>query len=121
MKPLYKHEYYPGHYNGSAIERYSYMVVFSKGAINIWAKKWHEMGGRMELVGGVEYHYRKCPDYMRNEAPSHEYCKLLKAPCWHEGSSLMFFENKALQNAIKNANHNHVFAELKELLASWDG
>jgi hypothetical protein len=38
--------------------------------------------------GGIEMHYRTPPDYMSDQAPSHEHCRLLDAPCWHDGSSL---------------------------------
>jgi len=38
--------------------------------------------------GGIEIHYRQPPDYMKDEAPSHDNCWLLKAPCWHDGSSM---------------------------------
>lgn len=38
--------------------------------------------------GGIEIHYRQPPDYMKDEAPSNDNCWLLKAPCWHDGSSM---------------------------------
>lgn len=38
--------------------------------------------------GGIEYHYRQPPEHMQNEAPSNDVCWLLKAPCWHDGSSM---------------------------------
>lgn len=39
--------------------------------------------------GGLECHYRKPPEYMADDAaPSHSECWLLKAPCWHDGTSL---------------------------------
>ena len=39
--------------------------------------------------GGIEYHYREPPEHMQDEAPSHDHCWLLKAPCWHDGSSTL--------------------------------
>ncbi len=42
--------------------------------------------------GGIEIHYRQPPDYMKDDAPSNDRCWLLKAPCWHDGSSLQVTE-----------------------------
>jgi len=38
--------------------------------------------------GGIELHYQIPPDYMDDQAPSHQDCWLLNSPCWHDGSSL---------------------------------
>ena len=38
--------------------------------------------------GGIEYHYREPPEHMKDDAPSQDRCWLLKAPCWHDGSSM---------------------------------
>lgn len=41
------------------------------------------------FYGGLECHYRKRPDYVRDETPpDHENCWLIHAPCWHDGTSL---------------------------------
>ena len=45
-----------------------------------------DLDGR--LSGGVEYHFRQPPEHMKDEAPSQDRCWLLKAPCWHDGSSM---------------------------------
>jgi len=37
--------------------------------------------------GGIEYHYRQPPEHMKDDAPTQDQCWLLKAPCWHDGSS----------------------------------
>lgn len=37
--------------------------------------------------GGLECHWRNPPDYMKDQAPSHDHCWLLRQPCWHDGSS----------------------------------
>ncbi len=44
--------------------------------------------GRDRYSGGIEIHYRQPPEYMENDAPSQDRCWLLKAPCWHDGSSM---------------------------------
>jgi len=41
--------------------------------------------------GGIEIHYRTPPEYMSNQPPSQD-CHVLKAPCWHDGSSLQATE-----------------------------
>lgn len=44
------------------------------------------------LSGGIEFHFRAPPEHMGDEAPSQDHCWLLKAPCWHDGSSLQASE-----------------------------
>lgn len=51
------------------------------------AKKYGE-----RYSGGIEIHYRQPPEYMKDDAPSQDHCWLLKAPCWHDGSSLQVTE-----------------------------
>lgn len=42
--------------------------------------------------GGIEYHYREPPEHMKDDAPSHNPCSILGAPCWHDGSSMQATE-----------------------------
>lgn len=42
--------------------------------------------------GGLEVHYRSPPEYMEDDAPSHDHCWLLQCPCWHDGTSLYVSE-----------------------------
>ncbi len=43
--------------------------------------------------GGVEYHCRTAPDYMRDKTASHTHCFVLGGPCWHDGTSLWASEH----------------------------
>lgn len=46
----------------------------------------------LRYSGGIEIHRRAPPDYQQGEPPTHDDCWLLKAPCWHDGSSLQATE-----------------------------
>jgi hypothetical protein len=48
--------------------------------------------GTTRYSGGIEAHYRTAPDYMADTPPSHDECWLIKANCWHDGSSLQVTE-----------------------------
>jgi hypothetical protein len=63
-------------------------IVGPHGAVHYW----HRIAGfsfsrEGEKYGGVEIHYRNKVDYI-GDIPSHEHCKFIDAPCWHDGSSL---------------------------------
>lgn len=59
--------------------------------IEEYPKEYAEKYGERHM-GGIEIHYREAPHYMRNDAPSQDVCWILKAPCWHDGSSLQASE-----------------------------
>lgn len=52
----------------------------------------HEKKYRQRYSGGLEIHWRRPPDHMRDEPPSYDECWLLKCPCWTDGSSLQASE-----------------------------
>lgn len=70
------------------------------GRTNIWACIGPEFAMHIHITdrgaedqfsryyGGLEFHYRTAPDYLSDKAPSHTDCWLLKAPCWHDGTSV---------------------------------
>lgn len=78
-------------------------VWFAKneqGAVHIWARLYAYPAGNYppEWIGGIECHWAKCPDntgWFNPDEPSQPECWLLKAPCWHDGSSLYFNESLA--------------------------
>lgn len=78
-------------------------VWFAKneqGAVHIWARLCTYPAGNYppEWIGGIECHWAKCPDntgWFNPDEPSQSECWLLKAPCWHDGSSLYFNESLA--------------------------
>lgn len=69
----------------------SFEVIGAKGAAHYHVSK-YEMEGKVSYSSGLEFHYRTPPDYMKDKPPSHDECYLLKAPCWHDGTSLYAME-----------------------------
>lgn len=68
-----------------------YLIVSRHGAIHFWVTEYTAKTGpcsNTEPSGGLEAHYRQPPGYMADKAPSHDECFALKAPCWHDGTSL---------------------------------
>lgn len=63
--------------------------------------------------GGLEIHYRAPPDYMRDAEPSHKECWLLKAPCWHDGSSLCASETIIPFWLLEPENNERMFGFLR--------
>ncbi len=68
--------------------RHIWSVVGPAGGIHFWAEKSSCTEFGREYYGGVEIHYRKPPEYMDAESPTHDECWLLGQACWHDGSSL---------------------------------
>lgn len=68
-----------------------WQCVGAKGAIHLHITDYGEKYGE-RYSGGIEIHYRTPPDYMASDAPSHDECRILKCPCWHDGSSLQASE-----------------------------
>lgn len=66
--------------------RYSYSIMVDYGIVEFWFIKTKITS----VYGGVERHYKEKPDYFESDSPSHNFCQLLGAPCWHDGSSLAF-------------------------------
>lgn len=59
---------------------------------------------------GLEYHFRQPPSYMADLPPSHDECWLLKAPCWHDGTSL--YAQEKLLPLFDGQNHLALFLRL---------
>jgi hypothetical protein len=76
-----------------------WILVGPLGAIDFhcstlaWTEEMRATVPGMWRSGGVEYHYRAAPYYMRTEGPSHERCWILGGPCWHDGTSLWASEH----------------------------
>lgn len=90
-------------------------VVGPDGGIHIHGARSEFFGGRWS--GGVEMH-RRAPGEYEGQEPSHTECWLLKAPCWHDGTSLYFSERIApmLDDAIEPFSasvHEFMHAELR--------
>ncbi len=91
--PTYRGEYV--YHNPWGNPKHMWKVVLAGGGIHLYVADMGEnynpeYGERYS--GGIEIHYRHPPSYMDHEPPSHDECFLLKAPCWHDGSSLQASE-----------------------------
>lgn len=74
-------------------QQHMWCVVTARGGVHVWASQYKpSKDAPPEYTGGIEVHYRTPPSYMADQPPSHDECFLLKAPCWHDGSSLQFEE-----------------------------
>ena len=62
---------------------WSYEIVGEHGSCQLHVEEYKDE----EFSAGLEYHYRKPPEYMKNQPPSHDNCFLNKGPCWHDGTS----------------------------------
>ena len=94
----------------------SWFVIGRKGAIHFHVmdmgeKDGHEYGVRYS--GGLECHYRQPPDYMSEDAPSHERCHVLEGPCWHDGSSLYASETVIPFWLLAPDDHERMFRFLE--------
>ncbi len=67
-----------------------------------------------KYFGGIEIHYREAPHYMKNDAPSQDTCWILKAPCWHDGSSLQASEKWIPLWQVDPNNHDRMFKALAD-------
>jgi hypothetical protein len=97
-------------------KRHVWICIGVAGALHLHISEIKQRPGEPEdwkYSGGIEVHYRAPPDYMSEDAPSHDRCWLLKAPCWHDGSSLQATEAWIpLWRASPN-DHDHMFALLR--------
>jgi len=90
----FRNEYTYTRRHGNPLHRWS-TLTYAAGA-HVWisdlGEQHEEKYPGMRYTGGIEIHYRIPPDYMRDQPPTHDDCFLLKAPCWHDGSSLQASE-----------------------------
>lgn len=63
-------------------------LVGRHGGVHLHISGPHKYDNTENWSAGLEFHYRNPPDYMENDAPSHDECWLLHCPCWHDGTSL---------------------------------
>lgn len=70
---------------------------------------------RYETSCGLETHYAKAPDYMRDQAPSQVDCPLTGGWCWHDGTSLYASETlwPEFSQYLQSGNHDAIFRTLE--------
>ncbi len=68
--------------------RHCWTCIGRHGAMHLHISGPYTHSGSETWSAGLETHYRQPPEYMADDAPSHEKCWLLGCPCWHDGTSL---------------------------------
>lgn len=77
-----------------------------------------DMGERYEKEHGVRYSagleiYYRDPPHDTEDAPSHEKCWLIGAPCWHDGTNLYAHERIVPFWLADPNNHERMFRFLE--------
>ena len=99
-------------------------VICRYGAKYITIHEYKNSNGIIDFSGGIETLWLSPPDYMKHEAPHHQHCWLLKAPCWHDGSSLyvsekiipLFEHQLKSYHGMGTREHNYIFDLLINLI-----
>jgi hypothetical protein len=91
--------------------RHSYEFVGARGGIHFHATLTEGHG----VCAGIEVHYRYPQVHMKDDAPSHLDCWLIKGNCWHDGSSLYASDTlwPRIEQHLKAGDHQSVFRILE--------
>ena len=95
------------------IPRHSWNLIGPKGGMHLHIAGPYTYSPQPEFSAGLETHARIPPDYMRDQAPSHDHCWLLKCPCWHDGTSLYANDHYVPLWLSDQHNHDGMFARLE--------
>ena len=90
-------------------------LLGARGGLHLWITdhgEEHERKCGNRYLGGIEIHYRRPPEYMRDQPPSQDECWLLCAPCWHDGSSLQAMERWIPLWLVAPHDHERMFQGL---------
>jgi len=87
--------------------------IGAKGALHLRISGPHVYDNRENWSAGLETHHRQPPEYMADDAPSHEKCWLIGGACWHDGTSLYAEEHYLPMWRIAPHEHEKMFAELE--------
>ena len=88
-----------------------YKAIGAKGAVHLHISRYSSSESGLMYSGGLEYHYRSPPDYMKDKPPSHDECQILKCPCWHDGTSL--YASEVYQPMFLRNDHEGIFRQLE--------
>jgi len=89
----------------------SYEAIGAKGAVHYHVSRHMDSEGNISYTSGLEYHFRSPPAYMQDSPPSHDECHLLKAPCWHDGTSL--YASEVYEPLFLRSQHESIFRQLE--------
>ena len=99
--------------------RHDWSLKGGRGGVHIWARTSKLPGWPTEWFGGCECHTPHTPEHDPQAAPSHEECWLLKGPCWHDGSSLMFNEQIAPFLPLPDSDDPHALEPHHHSMVEW--
>lgn len=87
--------------------KHSYELIGRWGGIHFHVTDFADNPHASERYSaGLEIHYRQPPPYM-DGPPSHDECFLLKAPCWHDGTSL--YAQERILPLFNGRDHDTLF------------
>lgn len=111
MKPeKYKYSYEKRlKYDGKCWEHF-FCILTSWGGVHLYISEYYDSDKKLEYFSGLESHYRVPPEYMKDMAPSHNECWLIKCPCWHDGTSL--YAQEHFLPIFLQSDHKAVFDAL---------
>mgnify|MGYP001580033279 FL=1 len=70
-----------------------WQCIGGQGAVHLHISGPHHYDNLDHWSAGIEFHSRFPRNGQEHDAPSHDMCEVLKAPCWHDGSSLYASEH----------------------------
>ena len=89
---------------------HDWVVHCEYGAVNFHVQIHNE--GKYDACPGMEFHSRTST----GGPPSHVNCHVLKAPCWHDGTSLyagILWNDYGLKRQLSNGNHGAILWQLE--------
>lgn len=97
---------------------HNWVVHCVEGAVELNVQLHKE--GKYDPACGLEFHSRTP---VRNEAPAHVDCHVLKCPCWHDGTSMYattLWEDYGLRRLCENGQHDAILSQLEiEIERHW--
>ncbi len=80
-------------------QHHLWICIGARGAVHLSITVYHDS---KDKDAGLEFHSRTATS---DEAPNHDLCWLLKAPCWHDGISL--YASEHFLPIWQNHPHDH--------------
>lgn len=92
---------------------HTYLVIGRWGALHFHVRDFNPdaVDPDKRYGAGLEAHYRQPPESMCDQPPDHDQCWAIKAPCWHDGTSLYAHETLLPYwlNCMADADHQRMF------------
>lgn len=105
-KVKYRCEYKYSRQFGNQVHMWT--CISARGAVHLSITVYEDEG--ITPSAGLESHSRTATS---EESPSHDYCWLLKSPCWHDGTSLYATEHFLPMWKSRPHEHDLMFKALE--------